>query len=670
MKELGLISKDPWLKPFEPLLEARHLAFENKLKELAAGKKSLKEFANSHLYFGLHLINNQWILREWAPNASKIYMIGNFSNWIDDEKYRLHDIGNGHWELKLPKDDLQHKELYKLHIFWPDGNGNRIPTHAKRVVQDDETLIFSAQIWQPETDYKWKNTSYLTKNEAPIIYEAHIGMSSEEGKVSSFSEFKETVLPRIKSLGYNTIQLMAIQEHPYYGSFGYHVSNFFAASSRFGTPEELKELIDTAHGMGIKVIMDLVHSHAVKNEIEGLGKFDGTNYQFFHDGNKGEHPAWDSKCFNYSKNEVIHFLLSNCQFWLQEYHFDGFRFDGVTSMIYNNHGLGIHFASYSDYFQNQEDEDAITYLTLANYLIHEINPNAISIAEEMSGYPGLAGNVNDGGIGFDYRLSMGIPDFWIKLIKEVADDNWSMGQIYHELTQHRVEEKTISYVESHDQALVGDKTIIFRLIDKEMYFHMNKASENLVIDRGIALHKMIRLVTLATCNGGYLNFMGNEFGHPEWIDFPREGNNWSYHYAKRQWSLADNMDLKYHYLKDFDADMVNLLGSKINLLPGCFLILANETDKVLAFSRGDFIFVFNFNPTNSFTDYGINVQAGKYGIILNSDNTEYGGFNRIDDNLFYFSNPIKKDNSQHQIKLYIPSRVALVLRKIQTRSVY
>ena len=670
MAELGLIKMDPWLKPYENIISKRNSQFKSKLAELSSGSNSLIEFSSSHLYFGLHLENNEWVFREWAPNANEIFMIGEFSDWNDNEKFRLQPIGEGNWEIRLPYDTLQHGQLYKLHIYWPGGDGVRIPTHANRVVQDKETHIFSAEVWEPENRYIWINNKYETKLEAPLIYEAHVGMSSEEGKINSFPEFKDEVLPRIKELGYNTIQLMAIQEHPYYGSFGYHVSNFFAVSSRFGTPEELKELIDTAHGMGIKVIMDLVHSHAVKNENEGLGKFDGTSYQFFHEGVKGDHPAWDSKCFNYNKNEVIHFLLSNCRYWLEEYRFDGFRFDGVTSMIYYNHGLGIDFSSYGDYFKEQEDENAIVYLTLANYLIHEINKNAISIAEEMSGYPGLAGNIEDGGIGFDYRLSMGIPDFWIKIIKELADDNWSMGQIYHELTQHRPEEKIISYVESHDQALVGDKTVIFRLIDKEMYFYMNKSSENLIIDRGIALHKMIRLITLSTCWGGYLNFMGNEFGHPEWIDFPREGNNWSYHYAKRQWSLADNIDLKYHYLKDFDKDMIQNIGSKLTSLPGCFLINANEGDKILTYSRGEFVFVFNFNPTKSYTNYGIGVESGKYNLVLNSDRDNYGGFNRIDDSVIYYSEPLHKGSTNYQIKIYIPSRVALVFRKIPTRKVY
>jgi len=490
-------------------------------------------------------------------------------------------------------------------------------------------------------------------------------MSGKEEKVSTYEEFRTSVLPRIAHAGYNCIQIMAIQEHPYYGSFGYHVSSFFAASSRFGTPEELKHLIDDAHGLGIAVIMDIVHSHAVRNEVEGLGRFDGTPYQYFHGGSRREHPAWDSLCFDYAKPAVLHFLLSNCKFWLEEYKFDGFRFDGVTSMLYRSHGLGEDFTSYQSYYNMNQDGDAICYLTLANKLIHEVNPNAITIAEEVSGMPGLASTIDDGGIGFDYRMAMGIPDFWIKMIKEVRDEDWKVGSILWELTNRRADEKTISYAESHDQALVGDKTIIFRLIDAEMYWHMQRGDNTFMVDRGIALHKMIRLITATTINGGYLNFMGNEFGHPEWIDFPREGNGWSYKYARRQWDLVDNSNLLYHALGEFDRSMIGLINSvpQFNQL-SIDKLWDNEGDKVLAYQRGDLIFIFNFNGVKSFNDYGILADKGSYKIVLNTDKSLYGGFDLIDESVEHITLPEPKDPSGKEwLMLYIPARTAFVLRK-------
>jgi 1,4-alpha-glucan branching enzyme len=496
-------------------------------------------------------------------------------------------------------------------------------------------------------------------------------MAQEECKVGSFNEFTEKILPRVKIAGYNVLQLMAIQEHPYYGSFGYHVSNFFAVSSRFGTPEDLKNLINEAHKLGIAVIMDIVHSHSVKNEEEGLSRFDGDYDLYFYPGAKGFHPAWDSRCFDYGKDEVVSFLLSNCRYWLEEFHFDGFRFDGVTSMLYHDHGLEKNFTSYSDYFSANTDTSAVTYLTLANELIHKIKPSAITIAEDMSGFPGIGIPGAEDGLGFDYRLSMGVPDLWIKTIKEKKDEQWSVGQLFYELTQHRPEEKIIAYSESHDQALVGDKTIFFRLADKEIYDFMAKDKPSLVIDRAIALHKLIRLLTITTAYTGYLNFMGNEFGHPEWIDFPREGNNWSYKYARRQWRLQDNKFLKFEWLSAFDRKMIEII--KINTLlhyPDIELCVANEKDKVLAFERGGLLMVFNFSPNNSYSGYGINVQLGKFITVLDSDSAEFGGFNRVDNSIVHYSAPLPFNKYKHQIKLYLPSRTALILKRVLTKSIY
>ncbi len=667
MSAIGLVEKDPWLAPYEEILRSRHAHFLKTLKALTADRKSLKDFATGHLYFGLHREAGGWVFREWAPHATEIYLIGEFSGWKASEDYRLQSLPHGNWEIRLPGDMLEHSTLYKLLIRWEGGEGERIPSYANRVVQDEQTKIFSAEVWAPEKPYLLKHPSPAGDHHPPLIYEAHVGMATEELRTGTYQEFREQVLPEIKAGGYNTVQLMAIQEHPYYGSFGYHVSNFFAPSSRFGTPDELKQLVDQAHEMGLAVIMDLVHSHSVKNVLEGLGLFDGSPWQYFHDGPRREHVAWDSLCFDYGKPGVIHFLLSNCQYWLAEYGFDGFRFDGVTSMLYFDHGLSRDFTDYRMYYDGGQDGDAITYLSLANTLIHEVKPGAISIAEEMSGMPGLAAPTEEGGMGFDYRLAMGTPDYWIKLIKEVPDEQWNVGQIYHELSQHRADEKTIGYAESHDQALVGDKTIIFRLMDKEMYFSMNKSSQNLIIDRGMALHKMIRLVTLATAGGGYLNFMGNEFGHPEWIDFPREGNNWSYFYARRQWSLKKNPDLRYHWLSDFDRDMIELVKKERTLdVPYPEAVIRNEADQVLAFRRGDLLFLFNFNPQKSFPDYGIPVSKGKYQVVLYTDDRKYGGQHLIDTWMLYYTLAASRMSDIQYLKIYLTSRTGLVLKKLPT----
>lgn len=668
VKQLALIKNDPYLKDYENAIRGRHEHALWKLSMLTNhGKQALTDFANGHKYYGLHKLSRGWVFREWAPNATRLFLVGDFNNWKETEKYeakRLDAYGN--WELKLSEKAIKHGDLYKMHVYWDGGYGERIPAWCQRVVQDNETKIFSAQVWNPDVPYKWKKSKFKPNTSPLLIYECHIGMAQDAEKVGTYNEFRLNVLPRIIEDGYNCIQIMAIQEHPYYGSFGYHVSSFFAASSRFGTPEELKLLIDTAHQNGIAVIMDIVHSHAVKNECEGLGNLAGDPNQYFYPGDRHEHPAWDSLCFDYGKDEVLHFLLSNCKYWLEEFHFDGFRFDGVTSMLYYSHGLGEAFCGYGDYFNGHEDDNAICYLTLANILIHQVNPNAITIAEEVSGMPGLAAKFTDGGYGFDYRMAMNIPDYWIKTIKELPDEDWKPSSILWETTNRRSDEKTISYCESHDQALVGDKTIIFRLIDADMYWHFKKGDETGTVNRGIALHKMIRLATASTINGGYLNFMGNEFGHPEWIDFPREGNGWSYRYARRQWNLVDNKELDYHFLGDFDRQMIKVLKSVKNIQKTPVTeIWHNDGDQILAFMRGDLIFVFNFNPTRSFTDYGFLVPTGSYDVVLNTDAKEFGGNGFADDTISHLTNYDEAyvNERKEWLKLYIPARSAVVLKK-------
>lgn len=645
---------DPYLAPYKEAIEKRHERILEERDKIALSG-SLADGLNNHLYYGLHRdADGSWVFREWAPNASRIYLIGEFNNWRRTAAYSLNPIGGGNWEIRLPAMFLHHQELYKLFIEWPGGGGERLPSYVRRVVQDPVTKVFCAQVWEPDEQYQWKNARPGARPH-PLIYECHIGMSSEEEKVATFEEFRVNVLPHIEALGYDTIQIMALQEHPYYGSFGYQVSNFYALSSRFGTPEEFKHLVDDAHARGIAVVMDIVHSHSVDNEAEGLSLFDGREDLYFYKGPQGHHPAWGSRCFDYGKSETKYFLLSNCKFWMEEYHLDGFRFDGVTSMLYWDHGLGKDFIGYDNYFNAGVDENAVTYLALAAMLVKELDPDGITIAEDMSGMAGLAAPFEAGGLGFEFRMAMGVADHWIKWLKEKTDDQWSMGEIWWELTNKREDEKTISYAECHDQALVGDKTLIFRLIDKEMYTSMNIDSQSLVVDRGIALHKMIRLVTIATAGDGYLTFMGNEFGHPEWIDFPRAGNGWSYKYARRQWSLCKPDYLRYKYLMNFDSDMIHLFRKENLLAYKPELIRADEEKKVLIFRRKNYIFALDFNPSESFTGYAVEAPEGDWELELDSDEKRYDGFSRLAEGEVH--------HSDTGITMYLPSRCALVFRR-------
>ena len=659
-----VLELNPQLLPFSGDIDLRMHLYHSTKDRLLANGSTLNDFANAHEYFGIHHVKDGWIYREWAPNAHQLYLTGDFNNWNQTE-FPMKRLENGIWELFL-KGEKTLWEGCKVKTV-VDANLTRtehLPLYARRVVQDKETVTWCAEVVDDRKVFKWTDEEF-TPADSLYIYEAHIGMAQEEGKVGTYREFAQYVLPRVKKAGYNAIQLMAIMEHPYYGSFGYQVSNFFAASSWFGKPEDLKYLVNKAHKMGIRVLLDVVHSHAVKNTAEGINMFDGTTWQFFHDGEKGDHPAWGTKCFNYGKDEVIHFLLSNLKFWMTEYHFDGFRFDGITSMLYHDHGLGTDFNDNSKYFSLNTHTEAITYLQLANELIRQVNPNAITIAEDMSGMPGMCLPIEDGGVGFDYRLGMGLPDMWIRTVKEKSDEHWEIGKMWGDMCLRRPGENTVAYVESHDQALVGDKTMIFRLADANMYTDMNKDCHNPVIDRAIALHKMIRLLTLAGGGEAYLNFMGNEFGHPEWIDFPREGNGWSFHYCRRQWSLLENGFLKYQWLGEFDRDMIKLAkGNDIFKQQMASLMLLKEPEKVIAFYRNGLLFAFNFNPSESYTNVLIPVPANAdYTLKLSSDDEQYGGQNLVE----HMKYTVKKFDGQYFVELYLPARTAVILKEGRVR---
>ncbi len=663
---MQLVKKDPWLESVSDAVTARYKRYADKLEHIKEHYGSLRAYAMADELFGFNYdkVRKGWWYREWAPAAAQLCLTGDFNGW-NKSTHPLTNNGRGIWEIFL--DDktyagkLTHESFLKVIVHSEKGEQERIPVYIKRVVQDENTKDYSAQFWKPEKTYTFKHKPpVLPKNEPLLIYESHVGMAQEKEGVGTYVEFRDNILPRIAEAGYNTVQLMAIAEHPYYGSFGYHVSNFFAPSSRFGTPEELKSLVDRAHELGLLVIMDVVHSHTVKNTREGLNLFDGTDNQYTHAAPRGDHPQWDSKLFNYGKDEVQQLLLSNLRYWLEEFRFDGFRFDGVTSMIYFHHGNGVTFDMPEKYFLDGVEFDAITYLQLANKLIHEVNPQAISIAEEVSGMPGLCNPIDEGGIGFDYRLGMGLPDFWIKLLKDQRDDNWNIDEMFHTMTNRLFDVKTVAYCESHDQAMVGDKTIAFRLMDKEMYFHMNKTDQNLFIDRGMALHKMIRLFTISLGGEAWLNFMGNEFGHPEWIDFPRAGNNWSYKHARRQWSLLEKDYLRYHYLADFDRAMIGLMKKhNIMLSNPPWKLMADQENKTLVFERNKLIFVFNWHPSNALPDYEIPLKhTGDYKILLSTDDAVFGGFDRVNTKVHY---PSYLKDDKPFMKIYNVNRAALVL---------
>ncbi|CAK9035203.1 unnamed protein product [Durusdinium trenchii] len=1286
------------------------------LSELEKTEGGIEAFAEGYKIFGFNRDEEKggYVYREWLPNAKQVFLIGGFNDWQNSTP--LTNEGFGRWSLFIKdKADgspgIPHQTQLKVRVEANDGSWHdRVPAWSKLAWQDHTTNLFNGVFWEPPEEDR-----YVFQNPRPPrpanlkIYEAHVGMGSVEPKVATYTEFAETVLPRIKRMGYNAVQLMAIAEHAHYGCFGYHVTSFYAPASRSGTPEELKYLIDTAHGLGIQVLMDLVHAHASSNTLDGIAQMDGTDHCYTHGGLKGHHSDWDSKIFNYLKYEVLRFLLSNVKWWLEEYQFDGFRFDGVTSMLcdydgrsqhaylpdneegkkllamfqlafrrrvlfslspslttqrlhptfaihlktsmtgypdeqyFNSameelrnagisleaatpvaiglnaslasrirqkcgfvlsqieskllmasliilwitpqgratffpcfsilivlglppkpgvawsavlfftyfgtttpraddeeqqaefsfvmmsiiliswlfallkvlltprcscfnriqrktraaiqvphvktlltilvlllasgyetragrialalcsihlllicicipcpsfrssissfgeplenemeevlrqvganpeHGLNscnvfvdasqrvfdemkeehwalyastpslqgradmkailkdflrsvkrplrcrasgvIHemlenekrwasegyvvfyhlyalssvlyelqtalanelldyplagppvmrlsrrafgdirslsevlsirdhnisdhaheyralavsafsscfasggytrsmqrymmqgfpsgtsnyvkkliddllsavgidqpdviptlrsrilaagkaqglealgqvlqiflhdsvvdafaygsqplgalaprglpvsawlrqqcpiegqvrlvphpdlflagatprgplvrifdhcpsralqkvalrrelqsllrpylnierarqllgfestsdvqatlthidllgltniltmmiaaFAGFVDFspsrsvewYQLREYEGHI-YLMLANDLIHRVVPSAVTVGEDVSGMPTLCLPVEWGGFGFDYRLAMAIPDMFIKYLKESTDDGWGMGHLVHTLTNRRYMEKVIAYAESHDQAIVGDKTLAFWLMDAEMYTGMSCFTSpfpSMCVDRGLALHKMIRLIVLSLGGEGYLNFMGNEFGHPEWIDFPRPENGWSHHHCRRRWDLPEDDLLRYKFFQNFE-ELMQACENRFQFVNAThqYVSKKDENDKVIIFERGDLVFAFNFHPCNSYEGYQIGTHCEEsMRCILDTDEGRFGGHMRLD---YGHGNPFSSmggiDRRPHSVKLYMPARTAQVL---------
>ena len=294
--------------------------FKRQLDEIERNEGSIENFANSYQRYGLHLQpNNDIVYREYAPSAKGISLCGEFNGWNRDQYWAKRDEF-GCWTLTIPNNNgqpaIHHNTKIKCNVVLPDNSrADRNPIWSRYLIQDKGTFLFDAVFWNPPNQYNWNFSGHMSNPHSLRIYEAHVGMSSNEEKVSTYREFADNIIPRIKRSGYTAVQLMAIAEHADYASFGYHVTNFFAVSSRSGTPEDLKYLIDKAHQNGLFILMDIVHSHASSNVADGINYWDGTDYLYFHGGSRGYHSQWNSRLFNYSSYETLRLLLSNCAYW-------------------------------------------------------------------------------------------------------------------------------------------------------------------------------------------------------------------------------------------------------------------------------------------------------------------------------------------------------------------
>lgn len=667
--------EDPELAPYRDFFLQRCSRFEQEKTRIEKNFGSLKAYSDIYTHFGPHLIKgkdgNFWRWREYMPHATEIWLTTSKLNFKRNAQYRFTNKGNGEFELTLPQEALPHGEYVELRVQGPmppqksDGSipelpvpMRRVPAFAQWVEQDPHVPEqWCARIWAPENPYQFKHHRRGLL-QFPRIYEAHVGMAQSSlqhfgESVGTYDYFRRFVLPRIREDGYTAVQLMGILEHPLYKSFGYQVSSYYAPSSRYGNPDQFKELVDAAHGLGLAVILDITHGHACANTEQGLACYDGSNYFF-----SAKYNQWGTPSFDYGNEMARRFLLSNCRYWMEEFRIDGFRFDAVGNMLYIDHGVNDSFSHVGRCFygkdgQPREDVYGELYLCLANDLIHNMDEHAITIAEEFSGMPGLTCSPAEGGLGFDYRFAMGIPDFWAKAIENPKD----MGSMWYEMTNHRPYDRTISYVECHDQCINGDDAMIWRLLGDSMYRYMGASSETWNISRGLAFYRLMRLLTLTAADAGYLNFMGNEFGHPEWLDAEE--------HAHRQWHLADQPDLKYASLAAWDKAQLNILvGQHLDdFLQQPMFRFIHEDMRLLAFERGHLLFVFNFHETEPRENLLFAVTPGKYIEILSSDQKKFGGHGNLEITeppLEHFTTPLPH-RPEGDINLYIPPMVALVL---------
>ncbi len=666
--------KDPALEVYVPFLQRRYRAFTAEMERIVSMFGSLRAYANLHTFLGLHYINERngffWRWREYMPHAETLWLTTDKLNFQRHAKFRFVRKANGIFELEIPGDALEHGTYVEFRMTPQKENvSDRVPRAERRVPIFSQWVLqdvnvpeqWCARIWKPDTPYHFRHPR-PKPSAFPRIYEAHVGMAqpAEEhhGKsVGSYAQFMCHVLPRIKADGYTAVQLMGILEHPLYRSFGYQVSGYFAPSSRYGTPDEFKALIDAAHGLGLVIILDIPHGHAAANTEQGPARYDGSNYFFMPELNQ-----WGTPSFDFRQDMTRRFLLSNCRYWLEEYHIDGFRFDAVGNMLYLDHGLNDDFSHVGRCFYGKDNQPRSNvagelYLNLANALIHEIYPNAITIAEEFSGMPGLTCPPETGGLGFDFRFAMGIPDYWAKCIAAPKD----MGSLWYEMTNHRPYDRTISYVECHDQSINGEDSMIWRLLHDDMYQYMAVGTDTWNVSRGLAFYRLMRLLTLTTADAGYLNFMGCEFGHPEWLDAEE--------HAHRQWRLADDTQLKYAALAQWDK--AQLLGLVQRFLADFqqhpLFRFIHEDKRLLAFERGRLLVVVNMHETQAQNDLIFAVTPGKYVEILSSDETAFAGHGNLHVThppQEHFTSPLPYRN-EGDIQLYLPPMVALVLYRAE-----
>lgn len=616
----------------------------NDHKDLANNRRFL-----SYQYFGAHLNEKGVTFRVWAPNAQGVAVVGDFNGWnIHDHPMSPVSDRHGIWELFIPA--LSQGQLYKYAVRQQDGE---IAYKADPYGFYSEVKPKTASIIWTLEGYDWQDENWCKKRtetdwlKMPInIYEAHLGSwkRNEQGDYLSYHELADQLVPYLVEMHYTHIELMPIMEHPFDGSWGYQLTGYYAATSRYGDPQGLMHFIDCCHQAGIGVILDWVPGHFCKDD-QGLRHFDGTSqYEF------SEHQQWGTMVFDYGKPEVLDFLISNAHFWFDRYHIDGLRIDGVASMIELNHGLD------GEPFHNTQGGtdrlEALAFLRELNTIIFRDFPFAIMSAEDSTSYPMVTWPVDKGGLGFNLKWDMG----WMHDTLDYMKTDPMFRNRFHNLLTfsmaYAFNENFILPL-SHDEVVHSKRTILDKMFgDYNMKFDQFR----------------ILFGYLMTHPGKKLSFMGNEFApFLEWrVD---ESLEWFLlDYQKHQEIHTYIKDLNKFYRKE------KALWSDDHSWAGFEWLEPNNSEQsILIFKRlgstekDTLITIINFCPL-SYNDYQIGVPApGNYRLAFNSDDRSYGGSG------FTMKKTMKAQTSplhgqDYSVSINIPPSSVIVLKGIVPRA--
>lgn len=585
----------------------------------------------------------------WAPNAQSVSVVGGFNGWNrDSHPMQPRWDGSGIWEVFIP--GIGEGEVYKYYLVSTNGYA----------VEKADPYGYQTEI-PPKTasvvrglDYKWKDSKWLQQREKqsildqPLsIYELHPGSwrRKEGNEFLSYHELAQELPKYCRELGFTHVELMPVMEHPFYGSWGYQLTGYFAPSSRYGSPQDFMFLVDALHQAGIGVILDWVPSHFPSDE-HGLGYFDGTHLYEHPDPRKGFHKDWNSLIFNYGRNEVRSFLISNALYWLDKYHIDGLRVDAVASILYLDYSRN-HGEWEPNEFGGRENLDAISFIKDFNDAVHTQQPHTFTVAEESTAFPGVTAPTYEGGLGFDLKWMMGwMHDTLSYFQKDPMYRSWHQGQLAFSI-HYAFSEKFVLPL-SHDEVVYGKNSLINKMPGDEWQKFAN-----------------LRLLFSYMWGhpGGKLLFMGGEFGQQhEWRhDFSLD---WHEH---EQGNLQQGVSVLLQELNQLYQTEPALYQN--NYAPEgfewvdfndmsnsvfCWLRKGSDTKEQL-------LFIGNFTP-NVLKNYRVGVpQSGRYAELFNSDDWKYGGSGVRNTNLE--TAPVSRHGREHSLSLKLPPLGVVVLKR-------